>query len=115
MVNETVKLIRADWDLRPKTKFLTIEGYVMVESPNDEVIAEIAVPPGINPKILLIRVTVKPSKGPKKPQPVPFYLSEMTQGDEPWTHVQVLFDGKSDTMPITKLIWAGEVESITLE
>lgn len=105
-MNEAIRIISAEWNLRPKTKFLTVDGYVTVESPDDEVTAEIAIPQGINHEILLIRVTVNPSKGPKKPQPAPFYFREMTTGTEPWTHVQVVINSDSDTMRITTLQWA---------
>ena len=110
MTNEIIKLVKAELDLRHKTKFLTVEGYVMVDSFDDKVTVSIADPQGINPAILLLNVVVEPSKGPKKQQPAPFYLREMTTGLETWTHVQVIFGNESDTMPITKLAWAGTTE-----
>ncbi|HET6890080.1 MAG TPA: hypothetical protein VFH31_03180 [Pyrinomonadaceae bacterium] len=103
MSNEIVKIVKADWDLVPKTKFLRVEGHVVVDSFNDKVMASIAEQQGINPNILLINITVKPSGGPMKPQPSPFHLAEATMGNESWTHVQVTYGAETDTMPINKL------------
>lgn len=104
MSNDIVKIVKAEWDLVSKTKFLRVEGHVIVDSFNDKAVASIAELQGINPKILLIEITVKPSGGPMKPQPSPFHLSEVTIGNELWTHVQVAYREEADTMPIHK--WA---------
>ena len=35
-----IKITKAEWDLRAKTKFLRVEGIIMVDAFDDEVIAE---------------------------------------------------------------------------
>lgn len=102
MSKEIVKIAKAEWDLISKTKFLRVEGHVMVNSFNDKAIASVAELQGFEPHVLLIDITVKPSGGPMKPQPSPFYLTEETMGNESWTHVQVRYGSVTDTMPITK-------------
>lgn len=103
MSNEIVKIVKAEWDLIPKTQFLRVEGHVMVDSFNDKPIASVAEPQGLNPNVLVIDIIVERSGGPMKPQPSPFHLTEMTMGNESWTHVQVRYGAETDTMPITKL------------
>ena len=34
-----IKITKAEWDLRAKTKFLKVEGIIMVDAFDDEVIA----------------------------------------------------------------------------
>jgi hypothetical protein len=79
----------------------------MVDSFDDEVIAEQSEEPGPNEKILIINVTINPSGGPKQRQPLPFHFVRMTDGTEPWTHVQATdSSGTSVTYPITKISFA---------
>lgn len=99
----TVNIIKAEWDLRPKTKFIRVDGTVMGQSFDDTVEVDRAEPQGINPNIFLLTASLVPSGGPIKPQPVPFYFADVTLGDEPWTHVQVVFDDTSAALPITKI------------
>jgi len=107
MYTMKIKITKADWDLRPKTKFLRVEGLVMVDSFDDEVIAEQAEEPGSNEKILKIDITVNPSGSPKQRQPLPIHFVRMTDGKEPWTHVQATdSSGASVTYPITKISFA---------
>jgi hypothetical protein len=101
-----VRIVRAEWDMRPKTKTMIIEGHVMVESPDDTVEPQIADSDPINEQILLIELVIKSSNGPKKPQPIPFYFPHYTTGHEPWTTVEVVSPDSKDTSPITKLTWA---------
>ena len=104
MYTMKVKITKAEWDLRAKTKFLRVDGIVMVDSFDDEVIAEQAEKPGSNEKILRIDITVNPSGGQKQRQPSPFHFVRMTDGDEPWTHVQAKDSrGASVNYPITKI------------
>ena len=101
-----VKVQKAEWDFVPKTKFLRVEGYVLTEL-GDEVIAKIAEPQGINEKILLINLEVKAGEELNVPFStmisVPFYLFEMTFGDEPWEEVQVCLGDECTSLAITKI------------
>lgn len=98
-----VAITKAEWDLRPKTKFIRVDGMVMGESFDDIVEIERAEPQGINPAVLLLNASLLRSGGPVKPQSVPFFFADITFGDEPWTHVQVNFDDVSATLRITKI------------
>ena len=107
MYTMKIKITKAEWDLRAKTKFLRVDGVVMVDSFDDEVIAEQAEEPGSNEKILKIDITVNPSGGQKQRQPLPFHFVRMTDGKEPWTHAQAKdSSGTSVTYPITKISFA---------
>ena len=102
-----IKITKAEWDLRAKTKFLRIDGLVMVDSFDDEVIAEQDEDQVLNEKILTINIAINPSGGEKLPQPLPFHFVRMTDGNEPWTHVQAIDrSGTSVKYPITKISFA---------
>jgi len=102
-----IKITKAEWDLRAKTKFLRIDGLVMVDSFDDEVVAEQDEGHVENEKILAINITINPSGGEKQPQPLPFHFVRMTDGNEPWTHVQARDrSGTSINYPITKISFA---------
>ena len=49
-----IKITKAEWDLRAKTKFLRVDGIIMADSFDDEVIAEQDDEHAINEKILTI-------------------------------------------------------------
>lgn len=100
-----LKITKAEWDLRPKTKFLRVEGEVIVNSYEDTVSIRIKDLQGVNPNILILEVIVESNGGPMKPQPSPFHFSHMTTGIEEWKEVQVISGSGSDTMLITKLSW----------
>ncbi len=103
-----IKIIKAEWDLRAKTKFLRVDGIIMVDSFDDEVIAEQDEEHAINEKVMTINIIINPGSGPKQRQPSPFHFVRMTDGDEPWTHVQAKDSrGTSVTYPITKIAIAG--------
>jgi len=103
-----IKIIKAEWDLRAKTKFLRVDGIIMVDSFDDEVIAEQDEEHVTNEKIITINIIINPGSGPKQRQPSPFHFVRMTDGDEPWTHVQAKDSkGASVTYPITKIAIAG--------
>lgn len=90
-----------------KTKFLRVNGLVMVNSFDDEVIAEQDEDHVDNEKILTINITINPSGGEKQPQPLPFHFVRMTDGEEPWTHVHATDrSGTSVNYPITKISFA---------
>jgi hypothetical protein len=110
MSTQPLKITSATWDKRPKTKFLTVEGIVTVKSFDDTIKVKITESQGINQNILLIQVNVIHNDGPLKPQPSPFYYQHMTNGDEPWTHIQVTDGQNSDTFPITIQGWNGSPE-----
>ena len=76
-----IKITMAEWDLRAKTKFLRVDGIVMVDSFDDEVIAEQDEDHVIDEKILIINIAVNPSGGPKQRQPLPFHFVRMTDGE----------------------------------
>ena len=101
-----VKVLEAEWDLRPKTKFLRVKGYVLTDS-GDEVIAKIKKPPGIKDKFLLINLEIKASEGLTVPfstkVPVPFYFRKMAYGHEPWEEVQVCLEDDCTSHAITKI------------
>ncbi len=102
-----INITKAEWDLRAKTKFLKVDGLVMVNSFEDEVTAEQDEAHAVNEKILTINVTVDESSGPKQPHPAPFHFVRMTDGEEPWTHVQATdCSGTSVHYPITKISFA---------
>ncbi|MBC8548022.1 MAG: hypothetical protein H8D23_00085 [Candidatus Brocadiales bacterium] len=102
-----IKIIKAEWDLRAKTKFLRVDGIVMVDSFDDEVIVEQDEDHVSDEKILSINITINPSGGPKQRQPLPFHFVRMTDGEEPWTHVQANDrSGTSVNYPITKIAYA---------
>ena len=102
-----IKIIKAEWDLRAKTKFLRVDGHVMVDSFEDEVIAEQDETQVENKKVLTINVTVNESNGPKQTHPAPFHFVRMTDGEDPWTHVQATDrSGTSVNYPITKISFA---------
>ncbi len=102
-----IKVTKAEWDLRPKSKILRVDGLVMVDSFDDEVTAEQHDDPGTDEKILKIEITVKPSGSPKQRQPLPFHFARMTDGKEPWKHVQVTdSSGTTVTYPLTKISFA---------
>jgi len=102
-----IKITKAEWDLRAKTKFLRIDGLVMVDSFDDEVAAEQDEGHVENERILAINITINPSGGEKQPQPLPFHFVRMTDGNEPWTHVQARDrSGTSINYPITKISFA---------
>ncbi|MGR3293298.1 MAG: hypothetical protein ACUZ9M_04690 [Candidatus Scalindua sp.] len=93
--------------MRAKTKFLRVDGPVMVNSFDDEVIAEQDEDHVGNEKILTINITINPSGGEKQPQPLPFHFVRMTDGEEPWTHVHATDrSGTSVNYPITKISFA---------
>ncbi|MBS1259478.1 MAG: hypothetical protein MAG551_02550 [Candidatus Scalindua arabica] len=99
-----IKIIKAEWDLRAKTKFLKVEGIIMVDAFDDEVVAEQDEEHATNENILTINLIVNPGTGPKQRQPSPFHFVRMTDGDEPWTHVQAKDSrGAHVTYPITKI------------
>ncbi len=99
-----IKIIKAEWDLRAKTKFLRVDGIVMVDAFDDEVIAEQGEEHEHNEKILTINIIINPGNGPKQSQPSPFHFVRMTDGDEQWTHVQAKDSrGANVTYPITKI------------
>ena len=102
-----IKITKAEWDLRAKTKFLRVDGIVMVDSFDDEVIAEQDEDHVSDEKILSINITINPSGGPKQRQPLPFHFVRMTDGEEPWTNVQAKDkSGTSVNYPITKISYA---------
>ncbi len=102
-----INITKAEWDLRAKTKFLRVDGLIMVDSFSDEVIAEQDESHVKNEKILTINITVNPSDGPTQPHPAPFHFVRMTDGDEPWTHVHATDScGTSVNYPITKISFA---------
>ncbi len=102
-----INISKAEWDLRAKTKFLRVDGLVMVNSFDDEVIAEQDEVHVENEKILTINISVNESSGPKQPHPTPFHFVRMTDGEEPWTHVQATDrSGTSVSYPITKISFA---------
>jgi hypothetical protein len=99
-----IKITKAEWDLRAKTKFLKVEGIIMVDAFDDEVIAEQDEEHVTNEKILAMNIIINPGSEPKQKQPSPFHFVRMTNGDEPWTHVQAKDSrGASVTYPITKI------------
>jgi hypothetical protein len=107
MYTMKIKVTKAEWDLRPKSKILRVDGLVMVDSFDDEVVVEQSEEPGPNEKILKIDITVNPSGGQKQRQPSPFHFARMTDGEEPWTHIQAAdSSGTSVTYPITKISFA---------
>ncbi len=107
MYTMKIKITNAEWDLRAKTKFLRIDGLVMVNSFDDEVIAEQDEVHAENEKILTINIIINPSGGQKQRQPLPFHFVRMTDGKEPWTHAQAKdSSGTSVTYPITKISFA---------
>lgn len=81
-----IEITKAEWDLRAGTKFLRVDGPVMVNYFDDEVIAEQDEEHVGNEKILTINITINPSGGEKQPQPLPFHFVRMTDGEEPWSH-----------------------------
>ncbi len=102
-----ISITKVEWDLRAKTKFLRVDGLIMVDSFSDEVIAEQDEVHSENEKILTINITVNPSDGPKQPHPAPFHFVRMTDGIEPWTHVHATDgSGTSVNYPITKISFA---------
>lgn len=102
-----INITKAEWDMRAKTKFLRVDGLVMVNSFEDEVIAEQDDAHAENEKILTINITVNESSGPKQPHPAPFHFVRMTDGEEPWTHVHATDrSGTSVNYPITKISFA---------
>ena len=109
-----VRVESAVWDRRNKTAFLEVTGWLMVPSSLDEV--EVTPNPnGLNPKILLLELTIKSGGGGMKLQPKRFPPTRITTlGGGEWTHVQAVWsNGKdvvSDIMPITVLTWAGDSE-----
>lgn len=111
MVEKTLKLTKAEIDCRHKTPFIHVEGQIIVESYEDEVVVVVAEPQGFNPSTLLLNVVVHESNGPKKPQPATFDFREVMTGNEAWTHVQAESKYESDTLLITKLVWAEESPS----
>ncbi|MCP5003522.1 MAG: hypothetical protein GY941_06145 [Planctomycetes bacterium] len=107
MYTMKLKVTKAEWDLRPKSKILMVDGLVMVDSFDDEVTAEQHEEPAIDKKFLQINIVVKPSGGPKQRQPLPFHFARMTDGQEPWTRVQVTdCSGTSVVYPLTKISFA---------
>ena len=99
-----IKITKADWDLRAKTKFLKVDGIVMIDSFDDEVIADQDEDHADDEKILTINITINSSDGPKQRQPLPFHFVRMTDGNEPWTHVQAKDNREASvTYPITKI------------
>jgi len=107
----TIKITKAEWDLRGKTKFLRIEGEVGVNSPFDKV--EVSHPEaiGISPHIAVCHVTVIDSNGPMKPQPLLFQEVFVTIGDEGWTHLQITNGEESYTLEISVLTWASSLSA----
>ena len=102
-----IKVTKAEWDLRPKSKILRVDGLVMVDSFDDEVAVEQSEDPGLDEKILKLTVTVNPSGGPKQRQTLPFHFARMTDGMERWKHVQVTDNsGTTVTYPLTKICFA---------
>ncbi len=99
-----IKITKAEWDLRAKTKFLRVEGIIMVDAFDDEVIAEQDEDHAPNEKIIRINLIINPGSGPKQRQPSPFHFVRMTDGNEPWTHVQAKDNREASvTYPITKI------------
>ncbi len=111
MTIKSIKITNVIWDKRPKTKFLIVEGIAQVQSFTDTVIIKVSEPQGINQNILLLDANIVSNQGPIKPQPVPFYFKIMTNGDEPWTHVQISDGNSNDMSPITILSWNGSPEN----
>ena len=76
----------------------------MVDAFDDEVIAEQDEKHVTNENILTINIIINPGSGPKQMQPSPFHFVRITEGNEPWTHVQAK-DNRvaSVTYPITKI------------
>ncbi len=102
-----ISITKAEWDLRAKTKFLKVDGLIMVDSFKDEVIAEQDESHVENENILTINIIVNQSDEPKQPHPAPFHFVRMTDGDEPWTHVHATDgSGTSINYPITKISFA---------
>lgn len=106
MASEKIKITKAEWDVRPKTDSIVIEGFVIVGSFDDEVKAQVADPQRDDEHIFYIEVKVDQRGGPNKPQPAQFYLGEFTTGNESWKQVQVRIGGEIDSMSIAKLCWA---------
>ncbi len=102
-----INITKAEWDLRAKTKFMKVDGLIMVDSFKDEVVAEQDEAHAEDEKILTINITVNESNGPKQPHPAPFHFVRMTDGEEPWTHVHATDrSGTSVNYPITKISFA---------
>ena len=99
-----IKITKAEWDLRAKTKFLRVEGIIMVDAFDDEVIAEQDEKHVTNENILTINIIINPGSEPKQMQPSPFHFVRMADGNEPWTHVQAKDNREASvTYPITKI------------
>ncbi|MCP4270308.1 MAG: hypothetical protein GY777_32830, partial [Candidatus Brocadiaceae bacterium] len=58
-----INITKAEWDLRAKTKFLKVDGLVMVNSFKDEVIAEQDEAHAEDENILTINIIVNESDG----------------------------------------------------
>ncbi len=102
-----INITKAEWDLRAKTKFMKVDGLIMVDSFKDEVVAEQDEDHVENENVLTINIKVNPSDGPKQPHPAPFHFVRMTDGNEPWTHVHATDgSGTSVNYPITKISFA---------
>lgn len=103
-VRPEVKVTLAEWNLRPRTKFLKVEGYVTVSAPTDKVTAKLnTAPGGLNVKIALVDVVVTPGGGPAKSLRAPFRLMCRTKGTEPWNQVQARCGDASDTLKIKRI------------
>lgn len=105
MSHGPVTITKATWDLRPKTKFIHIEGSAFAKSYSANIIIDRSTSPPFNDKILLLEASIENDDGPMKVQPIPFHFSDVTNGDEPWTHVEIVCGEETATFPITKLTY----------
>ena len=114
-MSNRIEINRAEWDLIPKTKFLRVEG-TLITKLGDKVIAEVAEPQGINPKILLINLRVDSTNRVNVPFasdiPIEFNLSLVTNGNEAWEKVQVKYQDESETKAISKIDGLDEINNI---
>jgi hypothetical protein len=78
--------------IKPPTLYVTGECTV---PPGTKVTLRMAVPQGINPKILLLRKIVTPPPRPRKGPPVKVEVRYVKKTSFEYTHVTILPDGKT--------------------
>jgi hypothetical protein len=80
----------------PGPKTLHVQGEVRVGTPTSKAVLKVKIPPGINPTILQLNLTVEPHGGPDVMTWVQaLYVAPVASGEPVPTQVEIIEGGKS--------------------
>ncbi|MEI8202530.1 MAG: hypothetical protein WCH34_05930 [Bacteroidota bacterium] len=87
-------------NLKEEPATLYVHGSIMTYHGDDKVVIKKAVPQGINPKILLLKLTIKEGAGPMKGTPKAFKYINKKPEARTYKQVQILYPDSSLTIKV---------------